>query len=307
MDEIEDWGFDGYDVADAILPSSLGSEALVLSSPNDFNWDNQEDFLLESFFNLETDEILWQTSNDIQISEEAPVEFVDPSQLQIFDPPFSKETQNNGPRQDNEWFDVMCPRINEANQVVLSQESVSESELTDSAYPSPLTNLPTPNATSDPSLHYGITRKADSIDAELWEEKFSLIYSMHTTTTLTRMRKIFTEDHQFLARLVFIPSEVLATITDKSTALSEKQWKKRIGQWQLEGRLPTKNIKKADMDWMLQIEHKYVHLNKRVKFTYRGFSVESDKLERHKKRFGFQPSEIDTSKGITQPQVSCEN
>jgi hypothetical protein len=68
--------------------------------------------------------------------------------------------------------------------------------------------------------------------------------------------------------------------------------KTKIGQWQEEGRLPTKKIKKADMDYMVTYLNQHEEEDaSRLTFKYHGFEVSHDKLRRHQKRFGVQPQD----------------
>lgn len=138
------------------------------------------------------------------------------------------------------------------------------------------------------------------IDPEEWERVFPVISSMYASNTLAQiMKTLATPQYFFEARygtplpstlertLRLLPAYQQQIVISMSliTLSSRKQYKTRLSQWQAQGKLPTKNIRRADMQLMVQLEHKRMdEEQKKTLFTYHGFAVEGEKIERFKKK-----------------------
>jgi hypothetical protein len=113
--------------------------------------------------------------------------------------------------------------------------------------------------------------KAQKLDPELWERMFSVISNLFVSNKLDQMLQLLSKEYDFNP--------------------SRKQLKTRITSWQKEGRLPVKNFKKADMDYMVRVAHlRRKNDQVETQFRYHGFPVAQDKLQQHESRFGVQYS-----------------
>jgi hypothetical protein len=123
------------------------------------------------------------------------------------------------------------------------------------------------------------SKRAKVIDREMWEKHRDTIKSLYATQSLDQILKSLLEEHKF--------------------PVTKKQLNTKIAEWKDEGFLPSKNVSKVDMDYMVRIQHQQESSGVRIRFKHRGTVVDDKKLAKHRKRFGIQ-HEQDESKSKLQ-------
>ncbi|KAF2493283.1 hypothetical protein BU16DRAFT_619624 [Lophium mytilinum] len=244
LQQPEEWdGLPKVHLPDFWDPTIGGEVALPFSAsplPPFFD-EAEEDYLISTFLNLESDSTIWQ-QNDQSLE---PGDQTSPSTFLLSTAATEKEPSNPLETYLQESTGSTSPR----EIFVESQE---------------------PYDNSRPTL------KSDKIDAEIWERHFPTI------------SKLLAAKKKLAQMLLLIPQEC------NGFSPSRKQLKTKTTQWQEEGRIPRKNIRKADMDLMVLISNQVERLHDSLAdFSYHGFPVPRGKIASHRKRFGIVPREID--------------